>query len=130
MAKRKPNYGAKIASMSRAMINEMWNIIEKRAQTDDRYQASKRFCVRTFESDHEICEVDLGQYSYGVKGIRIEERHSGYKSIIIVAHDDQYYTVCDIESLCILLTALRCQRQRTAEWKRTQEIIKKWTKAA
>lgn len=127
MAKRKPNYSAKIASMSRAMINEMWNIIEKRAQTDDRYQAPKRFCVRTFESDHEICEVDLGQYSYGVKGIRIE----GWdKSVIIIGHDDQYYTVLDIESLCILLTALRRQRQRTAEWKRTQERIKKWNKAA
>jgi hypothetical protein len=112
------------------MINEMWNIIEKRAQTDDRYQAPKRFLVRTFESDHEICEVDLFQYSYGVKGIRIEECHSGYKSIIIVAHDGQYYSGLDTESVCVLLTALRRQRQRTAEWKRTQERIKKWTKAA
>lgn len=129
MAKRKPNYSAKIASMKRAMINEMWNIIEKRAQTDDRYQAPKRFLVRTFESDHEICEVDLFQYSYGVKGIRIEECHSGYKSIIIVAHDGQYYSGLDTESVCVLLTALRRQRQRTAEWKRTQERIKKWIKA-
>lgn len=48
MAKRKPNYSAKIASMSRAMINEMWDIIEKRAKTDDRYQAPKRFLERTF----------------------------------------------------------------------------------
>lgn len=130
MAKRKPNYSAKIASMSRAMINEMWDIIEKRAQTDDRYQAPKRFLERTFESDHEICEVDFNGHGYGVKGIRIEERHSGYKSVSIFAHDDQYYSGLDTESLCVLLTALRRQRQRTAEWKRTQEIIKKWTKAA
>ena len=75
MEKRKPNYSAKIANISRAMINEMWNIIEKRAQTDDRYQAPKRFLERTFESDHEICEVDgWNGKTYGVKGIRIEER--------------------------------------------------------
>lgn len=130
MAKRKPNYSAKIASMNRAMINEMWNIIEKRAQTDDRYQAPKRFCERTFESDHEICEVDLGQYSYGVNGIRIEEHWKWGRSVSIIGHDDQYYTVLDTESVCVLLTALRRQRQRTAEWKRTQERIKKWNQAA
>lgn len=114
MAKRKPNYSAKIASMNRAMINEMWNIIEKRAQTDDRYQAPKRFLERTFDSDHEICEVDLGRYSYGVKGIRIEEHHSGYKSISITAHDGYIYSGFDTESVCVLLTALRRQRQRKA----------------
>lgn len=115
MAKRKPNYSAKIASMNRAMVNEMWNIIEKRAQTDDRYQAPKRFLERTFESDHEICEVDgWNGCTYGVKGIRIEEHHSGYKSISITAHDGYSYSGFDTESVCVLLTALRRQRQRKA----------------
>lgn len=114
MAKRKPNYSAKIANMNRAMINEMWDIIEKRAQTDNRYQAPKRFLERTFESDHEICEVVLGSYSYGVNGIRIEEHHSGYKSISITAHDGYSYSGFDAESVCVLLTALRRQRQRKA----------------
>ena len=115
MAKRKPNYSAKIANMNRAMINEMWDIIEKRAQTDDRYQAPKRFLERIFESDHEICEVDFNGHDYGVKGIRIEEWwNSGYKSVSIFAHDDQYYSGLDTESLCVLLTALRRQRQRKA----------------
>lgn len=130
MAKRKPNYSAKIANMNRAMINEMWDIIEKRAQTDDRYQAPKRFLERTFESDHEICEVDLGRYSYGVKGIRVKGSWSGYRSVLITGHDGYDYDVSDTESICVLLTALRRQRQRKAEWKRTQERIKKWTKAA
>ena len=114
MAKRKPNYSAKIASMNRAMINEMWNIIEKRAQTDDRYQAPKRFLERTFESDREICEVDLGRYSYGVKGIRVKGSWSGYRSVLITGHDGYDYDVSDTESICVLLTALRRQRQRKA----------------
>lgn len=115
MTKRRTNYSAKIASMNRAMINEMWGIIEKRAQTDDRYQAPKRFLERTFENDREICEVDgWNGCTYGVKGIRIEEHHSGYKSISITAHDGYIYSGFDAESICVLLTALRRQRQRKA----------------
>lgn len=114
MAKRKPNYIAKIFSMNRAMINEMWDIIEKRAQMDDRYSAPKRFLERTFESDHEICKVDYDGHGYGVKGVRIEERHSGHKSVAIIAHDGYIYSGLDTESVCVVLGALRRQRCRKA----------------
>lgn len=114
MAKRKPNYSAKIASINRAMTNEMWNIIEQRAKTDDRYQVPKRYLERTFENDREICEVDYGGHGYGVMGIRIEEHYGGYKIVTIIAHDDQYYSGLDTESLCVLLSALRRQRCRKA----------------
>ena len=123
--KKKTNYRAKIANMTRAMINEMWNIIEKRAKTDDRYKASKRFLERTFESDREICEVNLGEYSYGVMGIRVEQSWNGIRSVSITGHDGYDYGGLDTDNLCVLLTALRRQRQKTAEWKRLQELRKR-----
>ena len=125
--KKKVNYGAKLCSMSRAMINEMWNIIEKRAETDDRYDASKRFLTRTFNKGEEFCEVSIYGRDYGVHGIRMEE-WNGNKSVCIEDEDGYQYSGLDTDNLCILLTALRRQRQCKAEWKRKQKRLEEMRK--
>ena len=124
MKKRKKNYSAMIANMNRAMKQEMWNIIEKRAETDDRYEAPKRFFDRNFDNEgKEICEVDYDGRTYGVTGVRLEKHFGGYISVSIVAEDGYYYSVLDTESVCVLLSALRRQRQRKADWRRTQQRL-------
>lgn len=124
MAKRKSNYSAKIADLVRAMKQEMWSIIEKRATTDDRYEAPKRYLERNFDNEgREICEVDYNGRQYGVTGIRLEKNYSGYISVSIVAEDGYYYSGLDAESICVLLSALRRQRQRKAEWIRQQQRL-------
>lgn len=128
MAKRKPNYSAKIGNMVRAMVVEMWNIIEKRAETDDRYEAPKRFAERNFDNNgREICEVDYDGRQYGVTGIRLSKPWGGRWSdsirLSIVAEDGYQYGGLDAESVCVLLSALRRQRQRKAEWKRQQQRL-------
>ncbi len=95
------------------MIDEMWGIIEKRAQTDTRYDAPKRWRERTFSGRREICEVELGGRTYGVKGIRIEDGWWG-REVTIVGHDDLYYSGLNTDNLCTLLTALRRHRYRKA----------------
>ena len=112
MEKRRLNYVAKIDSIHRGMINEMWSIIEKRAKTDDRYQAPRNFQDRTFENDKEICEVDYDGHGYGVKGIRVEQHWGNHRSVSIIAHDGNIYSGLDVESVCVLLSALRRQKQR------------------
>ncbi len=129
MKKRKPNYSAMIGRIVCAMTQEMWNLIEKRAKTDDRYEASERFLARNFDNEgKEICEVDYDGRQYGVTGIRLQKSYSGYISVTIVADDGSYYSGLDTESICVLLSALRRQRQRTAEYKRTQERLKEWNR--
>ena len=124
MAKKKINYSAKIGNMVRAMKQEMWDIIERRATTDDRYEAPKRYLERNFDNEgREMCEVDYDGRQYGVTGIRLEKNYGGYISVSIVAEDGYYYGGLDTESICVLLSALRRQRQRTAEWKRTQQRL-------
>lgn len=124
MAKRKTNYCAKIEDIVRAVKQEMWNIIEKRAETDDRYEADKRYLERNFDNEgREICEVDYDGRQYGVTGIRLEKNYNGYIIVNIVAEDGLYYSGLDVESLCVLLSALRRQRQRKAEWKRQQQRL-------
>lgn len=124
MAKRKPNYSAKIDGIVRAVEQEMWNIIEKRAETDDRYEAPKRYLERNFDNEgREICEVDYDGRQYGVTGIRLEKNYNGYIIVNIVAEDGLYYSGLDAESLCVLLSAMRRQRQRKAEWKRQQQRL-------
>lgn len=129
MAKRKPNYSAKIGNMVRAMKQEVWNIIEQRAKTDDRYDAPKRYMERNFDNEgREICEVDYGGRQYGVIGVRLDKHYHGYINVTIVAEDGQYYSGLDTESICVLLSALRRQRQRKAEWKRTQQRLAEFNK--
>lgn len=119
--KRLTNYSAKIASINRAMLDEIWDIIEKRAETDDRYEADKRYASRTFDNDEkEFCEVSICGRDYGVSGIRMEEHWKWGKSVNIIS-DGYQYSGLDTDNLCILLSALRRQRQRKAEWKRKQQ---------
>ncbi|MBR5728844.1 MAG: hypothetical protein IKX61_01365 [Prevotella sp.] len=127
--KKRVNYSAKCASMSRAMINEMWNIIEKRAETDDRYDAPKRFLERTFDKGESFCEVCICGRDYGVRGIRVEGHWNGSKGVVIEDEDGYQYGGLDIENLCILLTALRRQRQRKAECNRTQKRLEELPKS-
>lgn len=127
--KRRINYSAKIGNIYRAMLNEMWNIIEKRAETDDRYEAPKRFLSRTFNKGEEFCQVSIYGRDYGVHGIRMEKDWNGSIRICIEDEDGYQYGGLDTDNLCILLTALRRQRQCKAEWKRTQQRlaeINKW----
>lgn len=114
--------------MDRAMVAEMWDIIEKRAETDDRYEAPKRFAERNFDNNgKEICEVDYDGRSYCVTGIRLSKPYNGslndYIKLCIVAEDGYQYSGLDTESVCVLLSALRRQRQRKAEWKRQQQRL-------
>lgn len=119
--KRFTNYSAKIASINRAMLDEMWDIIEKRAKTDDRYEVDKRHACRAFDNDErEFCEVSICGRDYGVSGICMEEHWKWGKSVSIVSDGYQYGSL-DTDNLCILLSALRRQRQRKAEWKRKQQ---------
>lgn len=121
--KKYVNYGAKLNSMSRAMINEMWDIIEKRAETDDRYDAPKRFRERIFNKGEEFCEVEISGREYGVQGIRVEEGFNGSRHVSIEAEDCNQYSGLDISNICTLLIALRRQRQCKAEWKRVQKKL-------
>ena len=123
MAKKKINYSAKLHNIYCAMLNEMWNIIEKRAETDDRYEASKRFLYRTFNKGEEFCEVSIYGRDYGVHGIRMEKDWNGSIRVCIEAEDGYQYGGLDTDNLCILLTALRRQRQCKAEWKRRQKRL-------
>ena len=123
MGKRLTDYSTKIANIERAMLNEMWKIIEKRAETDDRYNAPKRFAERTFENEKVFCEVDTNGCTYDVKGIRMEEHWKWGKNISIEDTRGLQYSGLDTNNICILLKALRRQRQRKAEWKRTQQRL-------
>lgn len=113
-AKRNINYSAKIESINRAMLNEMWNIIEKRSKTDDRYEASKRFAECNFNKGEEFCEVSVGGRDYGVHGIRMSEHWKWGKSVRIEDEGGYQYDGLDTDNLCILLKALRHQRVRKA----------------
>lgn len=111
MRKKKINFSDKLHRIGQAMMKEMWSIIEQRARTDNRYDAHPQFNERSFYSGRKFCEVDYNGCSYGVKGIRVIE-YGACKDVDIIAHDNQVHSGLDIESKCVLLSALRRQRCR------------------